>query len=202
MATYNNTVILQDMLVPMKRGPWFLERLTTMAQALEAKFNIIQLDCDADCLPISDRICQLLHDEEMSLSLFNVRCLGCLTPGCHCKDRRIKRKNKNILSLMQKSKEWKTDVLLLFSHMNYTWMDTAVIDKGLIGELTLYFFGNPMVMRLDDFKRVWNRAEKFNLHGDFLVNDFFEDLTFGGGMGDNPEGDWKLVLDKLASVAE
>ena len=125
MATYNNTVILQDMLVPMKRGPWFLERLTTMAQALEAKFNIIQLDCDADCLAISDRICQLLHDEEMSLSLFKLGCLECLAPGCHCK-MFYERRNKNMLSLMQKSKEWNIDVLCLFSNKNYTWMDSAL----------------------------------------------------------------------------
>ena len=62
------TLMLQGVLewVLMQEGPWFLERLTTMAQALEAKFNIIQLDCDADCLTISDRNCQLLHDEEMT----------------------------------------------------------------------------------------------------------------------------------------
>ena len=139
----------------MKEGPWFLERLTIMAQALEAKFNIIELDCDADCLPISDRICQLLHDEEMSLSLTNLRCLGCLTPGCNCKNV-MERRNKNMLSLIQKSKEWKTDFLPLFSNNNYTWMDSAALDKGLIGELTLYFpygdLGGPMAMKLDDFR--------------------------------------------------
>ena len=76
-------------------------------------------------------------------------------------------------------------------------MDSAVIDKGLIGELTLYFSGNPMAMKLDDLKRVWSRAEKFKL---FRLG--VQDLTIGGGRGDNPEGDWKLVLDKLASFAE
>ena len=124
-------------------------------------------------------------------------CLGCLTPGCHCKIAWIERRNKNILSLMQKSKEWKTDFLPLFSNNNYTWMDSAALDKGLIGELTLYFSGNPMAMKLDDLKRVWSRAEKVK-----LFRGRVQDWLFGGGMGDNPEGDWKLVLDKLASVAE
>ena len=111
----------------------------------------------------------------------------------------IKRENKNILSLMQKSKEWKTDVLRLFSNNNYTWMDSAALDKGLIGELALYFpYGDPMMaIKLDDLKRVWSRAEKFK-----LFRGGVQDLTIGGGMGENPEGDWKLVLDKLASVAE
>ena len=103
---------------------------------------------------------------------------------------------------MQKSKEWKIGLLRLYS-WDIIDLYSAALDKGHIGHLELCLpyvttHHKQMAVNLDDLKPVWLTAEKFTLVTHFLM----ARREFGGGRGENPEGDWKLFLDYLASLTE
>ena len=174
------------------RGPWCLEQLRSLAQALGgAKFNIIKFNLEgiwADHL--SATVLQVLANQMSSQDEMVCLKLSSLVYNTY-KDLE---KSKTFLALMQKSKEWKIGLLRLYS-WDIIDLYSAALDKGHIGHLELW--NSQMAVNLDDLKRVWLTAEKFT-----LVTHYLPWREFGGGRGENPEGDWKLFLDYLASLTE
>ena len=179
----------------MKQGPWLLE-LSAMADALSAKFSIINLASSTSFTVHTDRnekIFQLLstrieNQEEQIRLDFTFLSLAWLSEN-----------EKIFLTLVNKKcKEWTVKTL----HLHLAELDLLLkLNNCHISHLQFYnshYHPSPAIShylydnlwkQLDEFKQVWMKVEKFT----------FGDFTAGGGRGGNPETDWQRFLDHLTT---
>ena len=173
----------------MKQGPWLLE-LSAMADALSAKFSIINLASSTSSTVFIDRnekIFQLLstrieNQEEQIRLDFTFLSLAWYSEN-----------EKIFLTLVNKKcKEWTVKTL----HLHLARLDLLLkLDNCHISHLQFYnSHYRPLSStiiglrnQLDEFKQVWMKVEKFT----------FGDFTAGGGRGGNPETDWHRFLNCL-----
>ena len=177
----------------MTQGPWFLEELSSMAEALSVKFSIINLDVGIPWNSVSEEMIQLLktiienQEEQLNLTISAIAFSNF--------KRDMPEKQKIFLTLVNKKcKEWTAKNL----HLTLVGGWTARLDLYTpllfkldnIGHLKLLLLSD----QLDEFKHVWMKTEKFTCYTRA------GDLTTGGGRGDNPETDWQRFLDYLTTL--
>ena len=162
----------------MTQGQGFLEELSAMANALPAKFSIINFETTFPCF--SEKMIQLLstrieNQEEQIRFDFT-----CLSPAGLSENEKI------FLTLVNKKcKEWTVKTLQL----HLAGLDLLLkLDNCHISHLHFHVaVRHSLWNQLDKFKQVWMKVEKFT----------FGDFTAGGGRGGNPETDWQRFLDLL-----
>ena len=194
-------------LVPREEGPWFLEKLSSLAEAIGAKFSITKWEVEARWGKIEEGVLQFVasHIERQGEEKYLYLCgLSFGDFG----DPLDSEKNKIFLTLAKKAKEWKIKYLRMNFHIDQTWLDftaLGLVAKGHIYKLTIYI--NPQrvkmleelkrVERLEGLKGVWDKAEKFHVFNSGGYPHFFTEG--GGGRGGNPVTDWQRFLDFILS---
>ena len=170
--------------------PWFLEELSAMADALSAKFSIVNI-VGMTRRRLSEKTVQLLitsieNQEEQIRLNFSYLSLDWLSEN-----------EKIFLTLVnEKCKEWtvKTlqlhldglDLLLKLDNCHISHLQFYNSHYHPSSAISHYLYDN-LWNKLDEFKQVWMKVEKFT----------FGDFTAGGGRGGNPETDWHRFLDRL-----
>ena len=182
-------------LVLREDGPWFLEKLNTLAEAIGAKFSITKWEVDAVWGMIEEGVLQFVashierQDEEPSLYLCGFGGFG---------DPLDSEKNKIFLTLAKKAKEWKIKYLRMNFHIDQTWLDftaLGLVTNGTIDILTIFIDPQRVKMleelkrveRLEGLKGVWEKAEKFQVFNSGGYPHFFT-VT-----------DWQRFLDLISS---
>ena len=165
----------------MMQGPWFWEELSAMADALSAKFSIVNMTLDMTRRSrLFEKILQLLitrieNQEEQIRLDFTHLSLAWLTEN-----------EKIFLTLVNKKcKEWTVKTL----HLHLDGLDLLLkLENCHISHLHFHVaVRHSLWNQLDKFKQVWMKVETFS----------FGDFTTGGGRGGNPETDWQRFLDLL-----
>ena len=165
----------------MMQGPWFWEELSAMADALSAKFSIVNI-VGMTRRRLSEKTVQLLitsieNQEEQIRLNFSYLSLDWLSEN-----------EKIFLTLVnEKCKEWTVKTLQL--HLDG--LDLLLkLDNCHISHLHFHVaVRHSLWNQLDKFKQVWMKVEKFS----------FRNITTGGGRGGNPETDWQQFLDHLTT---
>ena len=168
--------------------------LSAMADALSAKFSIINLASSTSSTVFIDRnekIFQLLstrieNQEEQIRLDFTFLSLAWYSEN-----------EKIFLTLVNKKcKEWtvktlhlhlaELDLLLKLNNCHISHLQFYNSHYHPSSAISHYLYDN-LWKQLDEFKQVWMKVEKFT----------FGDFTAGGGRGGNPETDWQRFLDLL-----
>ena len=104
--------------------------------------------------------------------------------------------SKTILTLIPRCREWNIEILSLYA--NYTGKDLTALGTDRIGHIGRVHLlqldeNNQLVVKLDELKKVWEKAETLCIHD----ADVEPTLEIGGGMGLDPETDWQTFLTHL-----